>query len=111
MKNTGLAGEYIFWMKDELFYKYGEEIFFPVFIVNLLFWYLFYFFEKIYLTISIYVIYSLFALVRLLNIPGFTKGKSIIKPFFVFLILFVFSLCVLLACLSTEIRGPYSEFF
>jgi len=109
MKNTGLSGEYIFWMRDEFFYKYGVKFFIPTCLVNLFLWYSFSFLGEWILSISIYLIYFFFSFFRLFTVLGLPNKKSWLKPFIVSLLLFVLSFSALLACLFTEIRGPYSD--
>lgn len=109
MKNTGLSGEYIFWMRDEFFYKYGVKFFIPTCLVNLFLWYSFSFLGQWVLTISVYVVYWLFSLYRLFSVSGFPKKRSYLKPFVIFLICLLLSLSVPVVCIFTEINGPYTE--
>ena len=109
MKNTGIPGDYIFWMKDDFFYRYGVVFFFPIYLINICIWYFFSFLGLWAITISAYATYWLFSFYRLFSISGFPKEKSYLKPFFIFLILLLLSLSVPIACLFMEVNGPYSE--
>lgn len=111
MKQVGLSGEYIFWMKDDFIYKYLLTLFLPVYIFHLLLWYLFFFLEQGILSILVYCVCFIFSLVRLFSVSGRPKGRSVVTPFFICLLLLVLSLFVLLVCVFPKVNGVYSEFF
>lgn len=111
MKDKGLPGEYIFWLRDEFVYKYVLELFFPIFMINLILWYLLFFIDQSLLSILVYLGYLVFSIVRFSFISADPKGRSIIKPVLASSILFLVSFCSLFACLFTEVRGGYSGFF
>ncbi len=111
MKDTGLSGDYVLWLKDEFVYKYVLELFFPLVIINLLLWYLLFFLDQTLLTILVYLGYLVFSVVRFSFISAAPKGRSIAKPVLASSFLFSVSFCSLFACLFTEVRGGYSGFF
>ena len=111
MKDKGLPGEYIFWLRDEFVYKYVLELFFPIFMINLILWYLLFFIDQSLLSILVYLGYFVFSIVRFSFISADPKGRSITKPVLVLLFLYFLSLWSLYVCIVAEVKGGYSGFF
>jgi len=111
MKDTGLSGDYVLWLKDEFVYKYVLELFFPLVIINLVLWYVLFFLDQTLLTILVYLGYLVFSVVRFSFISAAPKGRSIVKPILTSLFLFSLSLWSLSVCIIAEVNGGYSEFF
>jgi len=111
MKDTGLSGDYVLWLKDEFVYKYVLELFFPLVIINLVLWYVLFFLDQSLLTILVYLGYLVFSVVRFSFISAAPKGRSIVKPVLTSLFLFSLSLWSLSVCIIAEVKGGYSGFF
>jgi glucan phosphoethanolaminetransferase (alkaline phosphatase superfamily) len=111
MRNAKLVDDYISWVRKDFVYKYVLELFFPIYLLNLVLWYSLSFIGQKPLVITTYCGYLLFSIIWISKVFWLPKKKSVLKPLSVSLLLLLFSVFPLYACLESEITGSYSAFF